>query len=92
MPRSAQIISNLIKQFSLQNIEGSTIKAPVQSMVEENPNSDGNFFMLNPWHVVMKLIDYADPDAQVEQDQLSAGFSQTSQQFFFSSIREGLKK
>ena len=39
-------------------------------MVEENPNSDGNFFMLNPWHVVMKLIDYADPDAQVEQDQL----------------------
>ena len=35
-------------------------------MVEENPNSDGNFFMLNPWHVVMKLIDYADPDAQVD--------------------------
>ena len=53
-------------------------------MVEENPNSDGNFFMLNPWHVVMKLIDYADPDAQVEQDQFSvvSPNKYLSQQFF----------
>ena len=61
-------------------------------MVEENPNSDGNFFMLNPWHVVMKLIDYADPDEQVEQDQLSAGFFEqiSLTTVFFRSIELNL--